>query len=294
MEMIHPGGYFPAGRPLPGPDVVSAAEALAGGWDAEDDAAPEVRAERLHAGVTVAEAARVRMDFAQAGAAARVAEMARRVGAAEVVPDAVNEMVCHGIMSGEGDLDDLARLCEEVASGEATRVQRGRALANLGVIAGLGGDPAEAVARFDAAARLFEAERDVHGRVLAGVNRANALAESAHLRAAEKAAADTLRLARSAKHEHWTAMGQMAVGLVHLERGSRNQARAHLGEAVRGFARSGDALRQVQCWHVLGEIAYDAEDPIRAGAHYRDGLSVARQAGAGGAIEVLTLLFEHR
>ena len=44
----------------------------------------------------------------------------------------------------------------------------------------------------------------------------------------------------------------------------------------------------------LGEIAYDGEDPIRAGAHYRDGLGLARTAGAVGTVELLTMRFEHR
>jgi hypothetical protein len=86
----------------------------------------------------------------------------------------------------------------------------------------------------------------------------------------------------------------MATGLVDLARGSRNEARQRLGDALRTFGRAGDVLRQVQCCHVLGEIAYDGEDAIRAGALYRDGLALARPAGAQQAIDRLTLLFEHR
>ena len=63
---------------------------------------------------------------------------------------------------------------------------------------------------------------------------------------------------------------------------------------MRAFTRSGDRLRSVQCHFMLGEIAYEAEDPIRAGSHYRDGLSVAREAGATALVELLSLRFEHR
>jgi hypothetical protein len=50
----------------------------------------------------------------------------------------------------------------------------------------------------------------------------------------------------------------------------------------------------VQCHYLLGEIAYLGEDPIRAGAHYRDALAIARAAEAQEWIELLTLRFEHR
>ncbi|HKP74719.1 MAG TPA: hypothetical protein VJT67_04215, partial [Longimicrobiaceae bacterium] len=103
-----------------------------------------------------------------------------------------------------------------------------------------------------------------------------------------------LRLARREKQDGWVALATFGSALVALARGRRAGARTRLGEAVRLFARSGDAMRQVQCHYLLGEIAYLGEDPIRAGAHYRDGLAVARAAGAQVWIELLTLRFEHR
>jgi tetratricopeptide (TPR) repeat protein len=150
-----------------------------------------------------------------------------------------------------------------------------------------------------ALALLAEAEAaledgDTSARLLIDLDRAQVLLETGDLAAADEAAAAALRLARREREDRWAALAGLSAALVHLARGRRNQARTRLGEAVRQFARASDALRQLQCHYLLGEIAYLAEDPIRAGSHYRDALSVARAAREQAWIELLTLRFEHR
>ena len=162
-----------------------------------------------------------------------------------------------------------------------------------GIEAGLSGDGAEALRRFGAAESLLGAN-DGFGRLLLGINRAQALLAVDDAAGAEDAAVRALKLARREKKEHWTALASLGVALVFLARGKRADARARLTDAIRGFTRHGDRLRLIQCHYVLGEIAYIAEDPIRAGAHYRDGLSVAREAAEQEWIELLTSRFEHR
>jgi tetratricopeptide (TPR) repeat protein len=130
--------------------------------------------------------------------------------------------------------------------------------------------------------------------LLLSVNRAQVLLETGDLPGAEELALAALRLARRERNDRWAALAGLSVSLVQLARGRRNDARARLGEAVRLFARAGDARRQVQCHYLLGEIAYLGEDPIRAGAHYRDALGIARAAHEQAWIELLTLRFEHR
>lgn len=276
MEMIHPGGWFPAGRPLP-PSLT------------EDDRTPAGRVLSLLDG---AAAARARMAYAEAAARAEegaAAALEARDGS--LLAEARNEAACAYVLAGElGRAEDALGLTPR--DGEAPAA-RARTLVSYAVLAGLGGRADAALEGLDEAAGLLAPE-DEHGRLLVAANRARALTQRLELGAAERAAAEALRGARRAKTEHGTAVGLMAVGLVALARGLLNEARSRLGEAARGFARTGDRLRQVQCHHLLGEIAYDGEDPIRAGTHYRDGLSVAREAGALDAVELLTLRFEHR
>ncbi|HEX8694522.1 MAG TPA: hypothetical protein VF746_19015 [Longimicrobium sp.] len=162
-----------------------------------------------------------------------------------------------------------------------------------GVEAGLAGDGAGALRRFDLAAAELPPEA-LYGRLLLGIDRAQALLLLDDAAGAEDEAVRALRLARREKREHWMALAGLGVALVYLARGRRAEARTRLGEAVRGFARHGDRLRQIQCHYVLGEIAYLGEDPIRAGSHYRDGLAVAREACEQEWIELLTSRFEHR
>lgn len=165
-----------------------------------------------------------------------------------------------------------------------------RAAVGLAAAEGIGGAYAACLARLDGAP---PSPGDVDEAILLA-NRSAALLGLGRLGEAEEAAARALRIARRTRDEADAAIGFLALALAHLARGRRGEARARLGEAVRGFGKGGDVLRQVQCHHLLGEIAYDAEDPIRAGAHYRDALALARPAAMDAAVEVLTLRFEHR
>lgn len=171
---------------------------------------------------------------------------------------------------------------------DAARAEIGLALA-----AGMAGDAEQALRLLGVAAKLV-GDDDAEVLLLMRLNRAQALLAAGELGRAAAEAAAALKLARREKMEHAVALAQLGGALVHLARGRRNDARSSLADAVRGFARTGDALRQVQSHYLLGEIAYLGEDPIRAGSHYRDGLALARAAGAQPWIELLTLRFEHR
>jgi tetratricopeptide (TPR) repeat protein len=154
------------------------------------------------------------------------------------------------------------------------------------------GGHAAALAMLEEASAL--ARGDAASDVLVLLNRAQLLLETGDLARAADEAAAALRVARREKRERWVALASLGAALVHIARGRRAAARSRLGEAVRLFARTGDALRQVQCHYLLGEIAYLGDDPIRAGAHYRDALALARPAGKQEWVELLTLRFEHR
>lgn len=162
-----------------------------------------------------------------------------------------------------------------------------------GIEAGLAGDGAEALRRFDVAEAALPADA-LYGRLLLGIDRAQALLAADDAAGAEEAAVKALKLARREKKAHWEALAGLGLALVYLARGKRADARTRISEAVRGFTRHGDRLRQIECHFILGEIAYIAEDPIRAGTHYRDGLAVARESGEQEWVELLTSRFEHR
>jgi tetratricopeptide (TPR) repeat protein len=162
----------------------------------------------------------------------------------------------------------------------------------LALVAALRGQPAEAAERLADVERAHGPDDPLH--VLARLNRASALAAAGRPAEGEAAAAEALRAARRIKSPALEAAAAFASALAALARGRRSTARSRLGEALRGFARAGDRLRMIQCHHLLGEIAYEAEDPIKAGSHYRDGLGLARAANAIAAVELLMLRFEHR
>jgi tetratricopeptide (TPR) repeat protein len=267
IEPLYPGGFFPPVRPLP---AATATDALS---------------ERLRE----AAQARLRMDWPAARVAAEhAAALALEGERAECECCANLEMAATELLAGETDAAErLYRLMDGDAPGPRLRAALGRA-----VCAGVRGDWAGALEGMDAAAA--GASPDDADLALLLANRAAAFVCLGKLRRAEDEAAEALRAGRRRKDDALTAVGGFALALAHLARGRRGDARTRLAEAVRGFHRVGDVLRQVQSHHLLGEIAYDGEDPIRAGSHYRDALGLARLAGAVDAVELLMLRFEHR
>lgn len=141
---------------------------------------------------------------------------------------------------------------------------------------------------------VLDSDSGVDGDLRKAINRSQKLLGAGNLPGAEEAALAALRSARRARDEQGIALAGLATAQVYLARGRYADARKLLADAVRSFTRAGDAPRQVQAHYLLGEIAYLAEDPIRAGSHYRDALAVARGAALQEWIELLTLKFEHR
>lgn len=267
VEPLYPGGFFPPLRPL------AAA-------DAEDALRTRLR--------ETAEA-RLRMDWPAARVAAEhAAALAMEGERAECECCAQLELAAAEFLAGE--VEAAARVYRTMGDGGGA--SRLRAALGLAACAGVRGDFAEVLDAIDAA--VDGVMLDDADLALVQANRAAALVGLGRLWKAEDAAGEALRAARRLRDEPLTALGGLALAMAHLARGRRADARTRLAEAVRGFHRAGDVLRQVQCHHLLGEIAYDGEDPIRAGSHYRDALGLARLAGAVDAVEMLTLRFEHR
>jgi tetratricopeptide (TPR) repeat protein len=287
-ELLAPRGYVPAAEP-PAPIPAPNARTVDVETGAVADEAPRSRLARL---LAEAAAARARMAYDQAAAlCAEGAAAARDAADGEWAARFAGEAAALGLLSPPGGEPPL----ENAGPGASAHggPARGRQRLNAAIALALAGDPSAALAELDAAEAEIGAD-DGFGRLLVLLNRAQAWLERGDLRPATAAAADALRMARREKQEYWTALAGLSVALTHLARGRYNEARARLGEAARTFARHGDALRQIQCHYLLGEVAYIGEDPIRAGTNYRDGLAVARPAGAQAWIELLTLRFEHR
>jgi tetratricopeptide (TPR) repeat protein len=294
-ELLAPRGYVPAAEP---PRL---APAHAGTVDlGSGEAAGGEPGDRLERLLASAAAARARMAYGQAAEiCAAGAAAARELRAGDWAARFADEADAIGLLSPPGDdppsLETVpgTRPWETEPPAAAGGADRGRRRLNSAIGLALGGGHDAALAELAAAEAAMGGD-DAFGRVLVVLNRAQVLLERGEVRAAATAAADALRAARREKHDYAAALAGLGVALTHLARGRRNEARARLGEAVRTFARYGDALRQVQCHYLLGEVAYAGEDPIRAGSHYRDALAVARPAGAQEWIELLTLRFEHR
>lgn len=270
VEPLYPGGFFPPLRPL-------------------SKRTPE---DALGTRLRETAEARLRMDCAAARSAAEhAAAQALEAGSADGEADALAELAACALLAGR--IDEAEALYRRVLEGDAGSASRFRAMLGLAVATGVRGDY-EAALDGIAAAEAAGPTLDDADLTLLLANRCAVLLGLGRLGKAEHMGAEALRAGRRMKDDYLAAIGGFAAALAHLARGRRNDARTRLAESVRAFARAGDVLRQVQCHHLLGEIAYDGEDPIRAGSHYRDGLGLARSSGAVGTVELLTLRFEHR
>lgn len=263
VDPLYPGGFFPPLRP-----------ASAGGVLGE------------------AVTARLATDWLSARCAAEhAAALALEGGSGDGEADALAEVAAVALLSG--NVDEAESLYRRMLEGDAGDAARFRAMLGIAVVAGIRGDYAAALDGINAARAAGGALADAD-QVLLFANKSAALLGLGRLEKAEHAGAEALRAGRRMKDDAMAAIGGFAQALAHLARGRRNDARTRLSDAVRAFGKAGDVLRQVQCHHLLGEIAWDGDDPIRAGGHYRDGLGLARATGAVGTVELLTLRFEHR
>ncbi|MBB4636259.1 hypothetical protein [Longimicrobium terrae] len=267
LPPLYPGGFFP-------PFGIAAA-----GGSAE---------------LADADAARRAMDWEQARTSASRAEaVAREADDVPATAAARIEHACTDLLAGE--LERAASYAREVLAESAGLPRLAKFAAALvdAIASGLAGRADEALAKLTDAERHAQAAGDV-GLVLIRVNRAAVRASTGVFDEAERDASSAQRAGRRAKDDEAAAIGALSLAIAHLARGRRAAARSRLGDALRTFERTGDVLRQIQCHHLLGEVAWDGEDAIRAGGHYRDGLSLARPANALPIVELLTLRFEHR
>ncbi len=265
VDPLYPGGFFPPLRP-----ASAAVEGVLG----------------------QAVTARLSTDWRGARCAAEhAAAQALEVGSGDGEADALAEMAGVALLSGAAE--EAEALYRRMLDGGPGPRPRSRAMLGLAVVAGVRGEYEAALEGIGAAKAAGGTLEDADLTLLLA-NRSAALLGLGRLEKAEHAGAEALRAGRRMKDDYLAAVGGFALALAHLARGRRNDARTRLGESVRAFAKAGDVLRQVQSHHLLGEIAYDGEDPIRAGGHYRDGLGLARATGAVGTVELLTLRFEHR
>ncbi len=281
IAQLHPGGLFPATRPIP-PDASDALVPSEG---------PEASLVRVW--LDPAACARGRMEWERAAELALGgAAIAREHLLDGVEAEARHEAAAVAFL--RGDADAAASTWCALEEDAPSAASRARARLGLALARAAGGDAEGAMRQAETAEAALLTAGDVAGALRARLSRAVLLVGLGRLREGGKQAREGLRDARRAKDAEGTAAALMACAVAALAGGARAEARAHLGEAVRAFARACDALRQVQCHFLLGEIAYEAEDPIRAGTHYRGGLGPARQAGWQDAVELLSLRFEHR
>ena len=216
-------------------------------------------------------------------AARQSGEAARRAERADLVADALNaEATVH---HQRGDADLARELYERILSTSEDQRRRGVALQNLGSLAAAGGEPATAERRFLESYRCFRAAEYTFGEVFAlnnyacaALDQGNAEIAAAMLEEALDRARDAqdLELVAIATKNHAQALG--ALGL-------RSEALDAASTALGHFATVGDAVRQVECFELMGDLnAAEGGDAETALVCFRRGAALAREIGAEGHV----------
>lgn len=216
-------------------------------------------------------------------AARRSGEAARRAGRADCAADALNaEATVH---HQRGDAGLARELYEEILRTSEDERRRGVALQNLGSLAASSGDLATAERRFLESYRCFRAASYTLGEVFALNNYACAALEQGNAEIAAAMLEEALRRAREAQDLELVAIATknhaQALGALGLRFEAIDAASAALGH----FATVGDALRQVECFELMGDLnAASGGDAETALVCYRRGAALAREIGAEGHV----------
>ena len=216
-------------------------------------------------------------------AARRGAEAAQRAERADLVADALNaEATVH---HQRGDAAAARALYERILDSCADERRRGVALQNLGSLAAASGDLAAAEQRFLQSYRCFRAAEYALGEVFALNNYACAALDQGNAEIASAMLEEALERAREAQDLELVAIATknhaQALGALGLRAEALDAASAALGH----FATVGDAVRQVECFELMGDLnAADEGDADTALVCYRRGAALAREIGAEGHV----------
>lgn len=217
--------------------------------------------------------------------AREAADIARAAKLPEQMGDALNAEA--GVYIARGQYPQATSFLDAILRTTDDARIRGVALQNLGAIAAQSGDFETARRHFLASHECFQEAGYVWGQALVLNNFARAALDHGNFMVAASMIENAVGAARRVQDQDLLALAT----LNHAEAiaGLRDHARAEelANAALTYFSSAGNLWRKVECLRLLGDIADQQGNAMRARSLYREGLGLAREIGA--AVEVAQL-----
>lgn len=247
---------------------------------AESGCADELRAEALCRQASVH---RARCDWSLAvDAARRGAALAVQAGHADLHAEALNAEAV--IYLTRGEFEEAAPLLERVLALAAGDRVRGIAAQNLGAIAAQRGDHREAERLFLESRARFAAAGYEFGEATALNNAAAAALDRHEPAVALELSGEAISIAARLGDLELRGIAEINHAEALAGLGRRDEAEERASVALGHFNAAGNALREVECLRLLGDIRAARGDIGTAERCYRRGLDVARRIEATRAV----------
>jgi len=229
---------------------------------------------------------RLRCDWDAAVALARRSlELAREAGLDERAAEALNALAA--IEQSRGRNADAASLYREALELAAEPRNRGCVLQNLGAIAALDGDHAEAQRWFEESLACFHAAGYERGVAIALNNIGRAHLESGELQAAEEVLGRAVAQARYIADLDLSSVVLVNLAETLARRNELSRAEEEASAALGFFKVSGNRWRQIECLKIIGDIRLALGETEVARRLYAQALAVASEIGDAAEAEAL-------
>jgi putative nucleotidyltransferase with HDIG domain len=209
----------------------------------------------------------------------RSLSVARRAGDGVLAAEAWNTL--GGIDLETGAVGDAREnFLRALELGGAHRALHARVEQNLGILANIQGDFAEAVARYGRSLEAYRASDDEQGCAIAYHNLGMASADCQQFDEAERYFRASLGIAQRTGDAYLGALCLTNHAKVHHARGRYEDARANAAAAAAVFDQLGVGSAKADADRVLGMVYRDTGRPALAEARFRAAIELAMRAGA--------------
>jgi putative nucleotidyltransferase with HDIG domain len=179
--------------------------------------------------------------------------IAREIGDQVLAAEALNVLACFAFESGAME-EARARYQEALELGGTDPGLRGRIEQNLGILANVQGDHAEAMAHYQRSLEGFEASADQKGRAIAHHNLGMVSADRRLWEEADQHFRHSLEITREVGDVHLEGLCLLNHSEVHVARQRFEEARTNAEQALAIFDRLGARLDKADAYKVLGVV----------------------------------------
>lgn len=221
-----------------------------------------------------ADVLRIRCEWDAALERARRSEdVARDAGLDDAVAEAINAQAA--VHQSRGSFELAEPLYEQILEIAPHARIRGMALQNLGAIAAMRGDHAEAARRFEASISSFRAGGYERGVAIALNNLGRASLDQRDFARGEEVLGDAVAQARQIDDLELASVALVNLAEALFERGAFIEAEEEASAALGFFSISGNLWRQVDCLRLLGDVRVGRREPHIALRLYQQALAIA-------------------